>query len=175
MGYIYLSVGTSREVCFLLVHFRIINFNNWTGSKIWPSLSLWRQQIEIPFDGSVPLAAKLPFYTAQKMRFSIKDFFSKCDQIRSFLRIWSHLLKKSLMENFIFCEVLVKKLKLKSDSQLVYPSQWNPFKNDEKRFLLYLKSSFCSQYIYFFVLTFWSCKKTGFSRKIRLISKFMTS
>ena len=42
------------------------------------------------------------------MMFSIKDFFSKCDQIRSFLRIWSHLLKKSLMENFIFCAVQVK-------------------------------------------------------------------
>ena len=40
--------------------------------------------------------------TAQNMKFSIKDFFSKCDQIRSFLRIWSHLLKKSLKENFIF-------------------------------------------------------------------------
>ena len=26
-------------------------------------------------------------YTAQKMKFSIKDFFSKCDQIRSLLRI----------------------------------------------------------------------------------------
>ena len=39
------------------------------------------------------------------MKFSIKDFFSKCDQIGSFLRIWSDLLKKSLMENFIFCEV----------------------------------------------------------------------
>ena len=39
------------------------------------------------------------------MEFSIKDFFSKCDQIRSFLRIWSHLLKKYLMENFIFCAV----------------------------------------------------------------------
>ena len=37
--------------------------------------------------------------TVQKMKFSIKDFFSKCDQIRSFLRIWSHLLNKSLMEN----------------------------------------------------------------------------
>ena len=37
--------------------------------------------------------------TVQKMKFSIKDFFSKCGQIRSFLRIWSHLLKKSLMEN----------------------------------------------------------------------------
>ena len=29
----------------------------------------------------------LDFHTAQKMKFSIKDFFSKCDQIRSFLRI----------------------------------------------------------------------------------------
>ena len=47
------------------------------------------------------------FYTAQKMKFSSKDFFSKCDQIRSFLRIWSHLQKKSLMENFIFCAILV--------------------------------------------------------------------
>ena len=43
--------------------------------------------------------------TAQKMKFSIKDFFSKCDQIRSLLRIWSHLLKKSFVENFIFCAV----------------------------------------------------------------------
>ena len=36
------------------------------------------------------------------MKFSIKDFFSKCDQIRSFLRISPHLLKKCLIENFIF-------------------------------------------------------------------------
>ena len=39
--------------------------------------------------------------TPQKMKFSIEDFFSKCDQIRRKLRIWSHLLKKSSMENFI--------------------------------------------------------------------------
>ena len=39
------------------------------------------------------------------MKFSIKDFFSKYDQIRSFRRISSHLLQKSLMENFIFCAV----------------------------------------------------------------------
>ena len=32
------------------------------------------------------------------MEFSMKDFLSKCDQIRS-------LLWKSLMENFIFCAV----------------------------------------------------------------------
>ena len=43
--------------------------------------------------------------TAQKMKFFIMDFFSKCEQIRNFLRICSHLLKKPLMENFIFCAV----------------------------------------------------------------------
>ena len=43
--------------------------------------------------------------TAQKMNFSIKDFFNKCDQMRRFLRIWSYMLKKSLMENFLFCAV----------------------------------------------------------------------
>ena len=40
--------------------------------------------------------------TALKMKFSIKDFVSKCDQIRRKLLIWPHLLKKSLMENFRF-------------------------------------------------------------------------
>ena len=43
--------------------------------------------------------------TAQKIKFSVKDLFSKCDQIHRKLRIWSYLLKKSLMENFIGCAV----------------------------------------------------------------------
>ena len=42
---------------------------------------------------------------AQKGKFSIKNFSSKCDQIHRKLRIWSHLLEKFLMENFIFCAV----------------------------------------------------------------------
>ena len=50
----------------------------------------------------------LSSFTAQTMKFSIKDFFCKCDQIRIFLRIWSHLPKKSLMKNFIFCAVSIK-------------------------------------------------------------------
>ena len=37
------------------------------------------------------------YITAQKVKFSITDFFSKCDQIRKKLRIWSHLLKKSVI------------------------------------------------------------------------------
>ena len=42
------------------------------------------------------------WYTVQTMKISIKDFFIKCDQIRRNQRIWSNLLKKSLMEKFHF-------------------------------------------------------------------------
>ena len=55
--------------------------------------------------------------TAQKMKFSVKDFFSRCEQIRSFLWICSHLLKKSLMENFIFCAV--KQLQVKKNQSII--------------------------------------------------------
>ena len=42
------------------------------------------------------------------MKFCIKDFCNKCDQIYSFLLIWLHLLKKSLMESFNFCAVVLR-------------------------------------------------------------------
>ena len=48
------------------------------------------------------------------------DFFSKCDQICSFLRIWLNLLKKSLIEKFIFCAVKL----LKSYFQLEILNIW---------------------------------------------------
>ena len=61
------------------------------------------------------------------MKFFIKDFFSKYDQIYSFVRIWSHLLKKFLMESFIFLrsvwENAVTK-KTKYDDQFL----WNTVK-----------------------------------------------
>ena len=53
------------------------------------------------------VASSLATSTAKKWSFSIKDFFSKCDKIYRKLRIWSHLLKKTLMWNFIFCAVEV--------------------------------------------------------------------
>ena len=43
--------------------------------------------------------------TVKKIKSSINDFFSKCDQIRRKLGIWSYLLKKFLMENFSLCGV----------------------------------------------------------------------
>ena len=42
---------------------------------------------------------------SQKMKFSIKDFVTKCGQIRRRLWIWSHSLKKCQIENFIFYAV----------------------------------------------------------------------
>ena len=41
-------------------------------------------------------------YTAQKIKFSIENFFIKCDQMRRKLRITSHLLKKPLLEKLYF-------------------------------------------------------------------------
>ena len=63
------------------------------------------------------------------MKFSIKDFFSKYDQIRNFLRIWSHLLKKSIISNFIFCAVdttMSKLLECRVDSStlLILRTHW---------------------------------------------------
>ena len=49
----------------------------------------------------------LQWWLGQKMKFSVKEFFHKCDQKPSFQRIRSHLMKKSLMENFIFSAVIV--------------------------------------------------------------------
>ena len=56
--------------------------------------------------------------TAQKMKFSIKDFFSKCDQIRIFLQIWSHVQKKSLIKiSFFVCSVFFSYPLKKSENQ----------------------------------------------------------
>ena len=54
--------------------------------KGWPFLALFLTNLN-----------RFRVLTAQKMKFCIKNF--------SFLRILSDLLKKSLMENFIFCSV----------------------------------------------------------------------
>ena len=67
----------------------------------------------------------------KKMKFSIKAFFSKCDQIRRKQLIWSHLLKKSL----IFCAV----------SSFTLTAV---FENGENLSCLF---SFCSIFFFFFV------------------------
>ena len=47
-------------------------------------------------------------------RLSVILFNTHCKKLlRSFLRIWSHLLKKSWMENFIFCVVAIRFFSIK--------------------------------------------------------------
>ena len=50
---------------------------------------------------NVTRAVAILVNTAQKMKFSFKDFFSKCNQIRT---------EEILMENFIFCAVRFRQL-----------------------------------------------------------------
>ena len=60
------------------------------------------------FLSKVPKRHLLEFkehFTRNEVFLHLKDFLSRCDQIRRKLGIWSFLLKKYLMENFTFCRV----------------------------------------------------------------------
>ena len=47
-------------------------------------------------------------YTARKIKFPVKGIFKKCEKIRRKIRTCLHLPKKSLMENFVSCGVVIK-------------------------------------------------------------------
>ena len=66
-------------------------------------------------------------YTAQKMKFSIKNLFSKCDQIHRKLRFGHIYWKKSLMEN-ISCAVLLFQSQQCKHQGIV----WNLFKIEDE-------------------------------------------
>ena len=99
------------------------------------------------------------------MKFSIKGFFSKCGQIRTKLRIQSHLLKKSLIENFIFCAVRGRKgggctFKLSSAQELFVIR----VRDNDKGYLIKDRSLFVDVIFiiinfktskYFSILSFW--------------------
>ena len=55
---------------------------------------------------------------------SVKDFFSKFDQICRKLRICSHLLKKSLMENLFAVRCSIKKMETMSDIADYFVQFW---------------------------------------------------
>ena len=83
----------------------------WSAFKEWFHIfSCWLFQRNIFFRTLRPFLAfndNPIILTTQKMKFSIRDFFSKCDQIRRRLRIWSDLLKKSVLESLIFVQWLI--------------------------------------------------------------------
>ena len=80
-----------------------------------------------------------------------------------------------ILDLTFFYSFTLKSESLTLQKNLCYLLHRNPFKSDEICFLFHLESFFRSQDIKVIVLTFWSCRKNGLIRKIRLISKFMTS
>ena len=110
-------IENAKRLCWRL-------FLNKINKKMWKN----RGEILSTFKGMTSLSLnskpwKFVTLTAQKLKFSIKDFFSKWDQIRSFPWIWSHLLMKSLMKNFFFCAVFVKKTPKRHKTLWKFPSQ----------------------------------------------------
>ena len=73
--------------------------NSW--SKGIPGTAQQNPQVNklwLHFASKLSMNYSLLLYLCTKKKFSIKDFFSKCDQIRRKLRIWS---KKYLMQIFL--------------------------------------------------------------------------
>ena len=83
------------------------------------------------------------------MKFSIIDFFSNWDQICRKLRIWSHLQKKPLMENFIFCAIVTKQTMDKKNLKALMVLSSRFLKNHKLKWLQ--ESQICVSYWAFWV------------------------
>ena len=66
--------------------------------------------------------------TAQKIKFALEDFFSKCDQIVSFLRIWLQL-QKFLIKKINFYATLYSSLGLLLDLLEIIQVAFNNLQN----------------------------------------------
>ena len=76
---------------FTIIHERI---KSNTKCREHDKIFFWKSEIKVlRFKSNSIKIGNILFdrlITAQKMKFSIKDFSSKCDEIRSFQQIWSH-------------------------------------------------------------------------------------
>ena len=129
---LYYEKGFLGKSCQLFSQTRCI-IDVWQGSKCITNLVKW--------------------LTLQSHNLRISSI--NCGQIRRKLRIWSHLLKKSLMENFIFCEVLttinlhqwllsilakalinISKLKQDQTCTICHWTTWNSLQIIHKKFFI---------------------------------------
>ena len=100
----YVCVSGGKNVSFSEYFAYCLNgWSPWLRTGLCPRYDLRKLKHSTSFS-STPIETLY-----KKWSFSLRLFYSKCDQIRSYLQIWSHLLKKSLIENFIFCAVKRKR------------------------------------------------------------------
>ena len=84
-------LGDKKIVMYSIILIYLFN-NKYSGAKIQISEKIFLM---------------VNIYTAQKMKFSIKDFSIECDQIGRELGIRSHLLKEPFIEFFLcVCSVI---------------------------------------------------------------------
>ena len=73
--------------------------------KSWSQRTLWKCNFVRGFWANSSKCFKT--FTTQDVKFTIKNFFSKCEEIPRKLCFGSILVKISLTENFIFCAVIL--------------------------------------------------------------------
>ena len=122
MRVIYPKNGPNRTCDYWLItpsqqtlYIELISFNNgqlqnntFNGAMSITTnrvIKLVKLTLRCPWNLSfVKTHSKIFTIIARKMKlFSIKDFYSKCEQIRRKLRIWSNLLEKYLQETSFLC------------------------------------------------------------------------
>ena len=86
VSYPWVLLGNKKIVMYSIILIYLLN-NKYSGAKIQISEKIF---------------LIVNIYTAQKMKFSIKDFSIECDQICRELGIRSHLLKEPFIEFFFF-------------------------------------------------------------------------
>ena len=91
VSYPWVLLGNKKIVMYSIILIYLLN-NKYSGAKIQISEKIF---------------LIVNIYTAQKMKFSIKDFSIECDQICRELGIRSHLLKEPFIEFFLcVCSVI---------------------------------------------------------------------
>ena len=101
-----------------LLLFQFIYGIYWQGKMLYSSVFL----IEYRYTIHVLI---LNIHSLHKKWSSINDFYSKCDLIRRKLRIWSHLLYRSLTGNLIFCAVHYLQMNFWWSHQNLFQKNWN--------------------------------------------------
>ena len=107
---IFSNKGTVKLVIFLTLYDQPCQLSRETVQQVkclWVALTSWILVLILILFNYVKVIQTLQCHDAmvQKIKFFIKDFFNKCDQIHRKQRIWSHLLKKHFMKNNFLCNV----------------------------------------------------------------------
>ena len=100
--------GCIKKECFSVNIASFLRIPLLQNTSIWLPINAWKRNDNFIWSVCSLSWTKIwkirelhPFYTAQKLKFSRKDFYTKCEHIHNLLRISSYLLKTYFIKNFI--------------------------------------------------------------------------